>query len=745
MPPAVPLIAAAAGSYIAGSAAIGIGFTSLGLAAGLSEAGAGFVGLVAPYIAGFAVSTAIDAVGSRAFASKPAAPNFNTTAISHAVMVKSTTESHKIIYGTARVSGPIVFIATTNSGPIPSGGPATGTNIMLHIMVALAGHEVDSIGTIYLNDKPLTLNGSGYATNLPYSQAGSASVKTISTAARAQDVVTVTTSTSHGFTAGDQVDVAVTSDLSMNGSVIIASTPSGTTFTYANGGPNASATGGTATDNTLSSTTNSYVRVKKHAGAIGQAADSDAIAEIPGWDSNHKLNGIAYVYVRLQYNQGTFTGIPNISAIVNGKKVYDPRSGLSAWSTNAALCVRDYLTSDYGFNAGSSEVNDTYFTAAANHCDESVSLNNGGSQSRYTCNGVIDTAVAPVNNLNALVAAMAGTVTFVQGQFRGYAGVYDSTVGDITTDMLAGPVKIRTRPTRHVLFNAVQGTYVDPNLNWAVTDFPPVTNNTYTTNDGGQQIFKDLQLPLTNHPEASQRIAKVVLEQSRQGIQMELVLNHNALQFAVWDTVTYTDPVYGWDHKVFRIKKFGCPGIGKVSLILQEESSASYNWSSGEPTILDAAPDTNLPNPFTVTVPSGVSFSSRSTLDSVGNLVYNLVLMWTPHEDAFVANGGMMEIQFKLHADSTWRPSFMVSGALGFADLITAAVNTLYDIRIRAISSLGNARSNWVEMDSCSVGSSGGVGTTNDWGSVADAVGPTNDWDLVSDGVGATNDWGSVA
>ena len=94
---------------------------------------------------------------------------------------------------------------------------------------------------------------------------------------------------------------------------------------------------------------------------------ADLIAEVPGWDSSHRLNGIAYLYVRLQYSQEVFAqGIPNISAVVRGKKLYDPRDGSTAYSTNAALCVRDYLASDYGFECSADEINDDYFEAAAN-------------------------------------------------------------------------------------------------------------------------------------------------------------------------------------------------------------------------------------------------------------------------------------------------------------------------------------------------------------------------------------------
>jgi hypothetical protein len=433
MPVAIPIIAAVAGAATAASVTTGVtAFFAYDVAAagfiGAIGISAATAGAVTAGLAGFVVTTALNSIGSRAFSPGSSNPGSNLTSDpqARATMVHSTVETHKIIYGEAKVSGPIVHLSTTDSGPTPFGGPMTGTNLMLHMVIALAGHEVEEIGTVFFNDKPVTIDANGFVNNIPYSYypAGpAANTQAISTAVRSDEVVTVTTGTAHGFTIGDQVDVTTVIDLSMNGSFIILSTPSSTTFTYANGGPNASTSGGSAVDNTIPASVNSYARVKKHTGAIEQAADADLIAEVPGWDVNHKLNGIAYVYVRLQYSQDVFgTGIPNVSAIVKGKKVFDPRDGSTAWSDNVALCTRDYLASEYGFNCTGAEINDTYFTAAANVCDEAVTLTTGGSQSRYTCNGVLDTADAPIENLNALVAAMAGTVTYVQGQFRGYAG-----------------------------------------------------------------------------------------------------------------------------------------------------------------------------------------------------------------------------------------------------------------------------------------------------------------------------------
>lgn len=64
---------------------------------------------------------------------------------------------------------------------------------------------------------------------------------------RATNVVTVTTTAAHGFVAGNQVTIAGVTDASFNGTFIVASVPTTTSFTYAQTAGNATSGGGTAT------------------------------------------------------------------------------------------------------------------------------------------------------------------------------------------------------------------------------------------------------------------------------------------------------------------------------------------------------------------------------------------------------------------------------------------------------------------------------------------------------------------
>lgn len=64
-------------------------------------------------------------------------------------MTRNPISPRQIIYGQCKVSGPVVFLATSGA-----------KNQFLHIVVALAGHQVEEIGDVYFNDD-LVLSGSG--------------------------------------------------------------------------------------------------------------------------------------------------------------------------------------------------------------------------------------------------------------------------------------------------------------------------------------------------------------------------------------------------------------------------------------------------------------------------------------------------------------------------------------------------------------------------------------------------------
>lgn len=131
--------------------------------------------------------------------------------------------------------------------------------------------------------------------------------------------------------------------------------------------------------NVTSGRFNGKARSRVHLGAEDQAADDLLVAESTEWTTAHRLRGITYLYHRLQWDQTTYpTGIPNPKAKLVGRPdIYDPRDGISRWTNNWALVIRDKLIRPRnrgGWGAKPSEIPDDYFIAAANVSDEMVPI-----------------------------------------------------------------------------------------------------------------------------------------------------------------------------------------------------------------------------------------------------------------------------------------------------------------------------------------------------------------------------------
>ena len=629
-------------------------------------------------------------------------PTFQAEAKDRQIVVRSSVEPRRIAYGTAPLSGPLVYAETTGSN-----------NEFLHLVIPLAEGEVESIDTIYFDDEAIPLDSSGNAAgrfvqnivapathtaNLP--QAGD----TITVAGTVFAVRSVKM-TYQGqiyslivmrLSSQEQVDAFLDRNnhfvcAEVGGVFHFAATP--TTF------PGATIT--IEYDN--ASTPNSFVRVKKHLGATDQAADSDLIAESGGqWTSAHRLRGIAYLYVRIEFDERVFpTGIPNIKAVVRGKKLYDPRGGsptLAQWSDNWALILRDYLTASYGLACDAGEIDDALIIAAANICDEQVDLQAGSpslSHKRYTANGTINLADRPVDILRQLLSAAAGAAVFTEGDWKVYAGAYVTPTVDIDEDWLRGPVKVRAKPPRRELFNGVRGTYTNPDKFWQPTDFPIVTNSTYESQDGGQQILRDIELPFTTAAARAQRIGKIHLEKARQGIIVDLPCNLKAFQVAVWGTVRLSLDVFGWDLKIFKVLDWTFSQEGGVDLVLQEEASTVYDWAAGEATTVDPAPDTTLPDPFDLDLTGLTASSGTADLfrQGDGTIIPRVRLRWTAPANPFLK---YFEVQFaRLDGSPTeWvdAPDVAAPASEGFALPVQDGIS--YDLRVRSVSTLGNP-GNW--------------------------------------------------
>lgn len=524
-------------------------------------------------------------------------------------------------------------------GQIRTGGPIIYQNVhgdpngvnrnkWLNLVIPLAAHEVEEIGDIYFNDEKLPLDANGFVTGGTY---------------------------------------------------------------YEN-----------RTDNWNPAWQRGMAWVRKYKGTPDQGADQWLINETADltegkWTVNHVGKNTAYLVVRLEWNSKVYqSGIPNITAVVKGKKVYDPRTGTTAWSDNAALCIRDYLLTPQakgGVGAAATELLDSNWIAAANLCDEAIPLSAGGTEKRYTLNGNVELSSSntPQNTLEAMLTACSGNLSYAGGYWRLLPGAYRTPTVTLTDDDFRGPIKIQTRVSRRELFNGVKGTYVSPDNLWQPSDYPPIVSNTAMAEDGGNRVFRELDMPYTVSASAAQRLAKIDLLRGRQPIVLNAPCKLTAFRCQVGDVVYVTRARQGWNAKPFEVAEWSFAvdkdgGLG-VDLVLRETAASAYDWATSEEQATDPAPNTNLPDwrlVGEVTNLSVDSSNSQVVQGSDGTLISRAMVTWTAPSNAFVDG---YEIQWRLVGTADWSYSAVTTSTAFSIDNLPVGV--VIDVRVRARNSLG--------------------------------------------------------
>ncbi|KAI3591663.1 hypothetical protein D9X30_3488 [Cupriavidus sp. U2] len=651
------------------------------LAAGSSVAVATAVGMLVYAVTAFAISFAIGSIMGAIF--KPKSNNgFAAEAQGRAQVVRSNVQPRNLIYGRAMTSGPLVFAESTDGNG--------KRNQFMHLVIALADHECDAVEEVFIGESPVgPLDANGYALAAPYkkikmvnrrfSAAPSGQTLVLAPGEAIHRIISITSS-GLGENFGGGLNYSFTPD-SM--SVTVTDIEANTTL---------------VTMEYEAEVGDALVRVRAHLGSPYQEADPVMVSEIPGWTWAHRLRGVCFIYVRLQYDSDVFpNGLPNIKAMVRGKKVLDPRTGQTAWSDNWALCVNDYLRDERGFGCADSDIDAATINAAANLSDEYVEVFPLRYHQRYRCNGVVMLDKSPRDNLAEMVTAGGATVTITGGVFRVFAGAYDIPTVTLTESDLRGPVKVQARTARKDLFNRVKGTFINPSNNWQPSDFPAVENALYATQDG-EVIDRDIELPFTTDVLQAQRLAKIILERSRQGIVVDFPAKLTAFPLTAYSTVKVTLAKFGWSNKVFRVMSWKMSEDGGIDLVLNEEAAAVYDWNYGNATVIDPAPDTNLPNPFLVEALGALVLDSgedQLVLSGSGQVVSRILVTWPPVSDALVAGTGQIELEYRKIQAEAWTPLAPVSSGTTGAYISPVEDGEVYLVRGRIVSAIGVRSREW--------------------------------------------------
>mgnify|MGYP003119429645 CR=1 FL=1 len=434
--------------------------------------------------------------------------------------------------------------------------------------------------------------------------------------------------------------------------------------------------------NPITNPAKSLVEINPHLGTDDQQADTLLTQRVKEWTTDHRLRGIAYMYAKLDFDTDAFpNGLPNISAVIEGKKVFDPRDSSTAYSNNAALCIRDYLTDTrYGLSCSADEIDDTSFIAAANVCDEDVTLAAGGTQKRYTLNGTFQTNSAPKKIIENMLSSCGGILTYTNGKFRLLVAEYRTPAITLTQDDFHGPIQLAATQSQMENYNSIKGVYSPESNGFIATDYPPITSSTFVSEDNGETRYLDYDLPYTTNSPRAQRLAKIILYRNRQQVVLQCQLSMKGFNLAVGDTCYVTLPRYGFSSKVFEVAEWNIAVIGGqdlgVDVTFRETNSSVYDWDADEQDFKED--NSTLPDPFVIPAPVVTATDIVQTFQqgAITTLQVN------------VSSPSVYANQFEVEARKATDADFTSLGTqkAGIYELVNVEDNTTYDIRARSIS-----------------------------------------------------------
>jgi hypothetical protein len=524
------------------------------------------------------------------------------------------------------------------------------------------------------------------------------------------------------------------------------------------------------------------VSIWPHLGTAGDPADPVLMAAVPDlWKSTATLTGFCYIVLKLHLAQPEFQlGMPSVTALVRGKKLYDPRTNTTYWSQNPALVAYDYLTSKFCGNISSDDLPLAEYITAANVCDEdhssdpTIPVDYG---KRYTFNGTITADQQQAYSLEAIAQSMAGTIVATTWSIS--SGKYVAPIMDLYQEDIVGKIGVSPGLSDKDTFNGVKGRFSGAENNYAATDFTPYQDAGYLAIDGVPK-WTNIDFPFTDSTLRIFNLSSIFIADTRKGFAFTAEFGLKTWGLQIGDRVTFTSSFLGFSSKVFRVTDKKYNPNSAVQLTLKEDDPSIWELAAtniqtvqvptiatppaqttftlptesvlGTVSIIDTLPpvpsiysvvgtikpgttnvyeagatvtleaftgtdtywciyeapgaptqpsgplpETNLPNPYAVDPIASLTVTSGNSdllFMSDGTVVSRIRATWPESTTQLVITGGQIELQWMQVGAGVWH-SFTTPGDQTSAFLSPVKDGQVYQVRIRAINTANNARSDW--------------------------------------------------
>ena len=459
-----------------------------------------------------------------------------------------------------------------------------------------------------------------------------------------------------------------------------------------------------------SENSNSLITVEAFLGTDTQTASS-LLDQRQSWTTDHRLRGLAYLALRFEWNADKFGSVPNVQAIIKGKKVYNPNldttvtggsgshrkdtSSTWAYSDNPILQMLDYLRNDrFGMGITNSYFDSNFadWQTASDVCDTNITPFSGASQiDLMDSHIVLDTSKKAIDNVKEFVKGSRSYLNFSGGKYNILVETTGTASISLTEDNIIGGIQV-TSKNKNSRYNRVIVNFVNPNKNYQAdsAQFPPVdetglatadTFDAMKTEDGGILLEGRFDFPMLNNVHQAQEMAEIILRRSRTSLDVSIKADATALDLSIGDLVNITHATPAFSAKAFRVQGLSIGTDHTVSLQCSEHQDSFYAF--GLQLAPPEIPDTSLPNPFTVQAPA---ITVTDELRVLNEEAISVLVVEATTADLFATD---FEVQAKKSTDTNFINLGKASGRR--FELINVEDDAIYNVRARTVSSISRS------------------------------------------------------
>ena len=443
--------------------------------------------------------------------------------------------------------------------------------------------------------------------------------------------------------------------------------------------------------------------------------------------------GLAYSWSRFYYkaDDPEFQGEPNVTAEVQGLKVWDPRTNpnnptVKSWSDNPALCLLDYLLASYGRELSIADLDIPSFIAAANSCDtpvalpaapvaavpatvyanisgQMVAIPAGGfypdyrigqpsvTRKRYTTNLVLESDNTTIDNCSEILKTMKGSLPFVNGQYRLLMEEEGVSVMVFNDSNIIGGVNLgwadRSKRLNRatVKFPNENKGYQPDTVSWPAS--ASALHTAYKSADNGEDLHTEFEMTGVTDFYQARDMCEFAVRESRSQEYVTFKAQPPAMALECGDVITVTNDVLDIVSKKYRVRETSMNADLTVTVKAQIYDETIYPWSVGD----EAAEAVTLNiTPSLFDQPAamqGVAATTATRLNEDGTAHTDVTVVWSDIVTG-TSDIDVVEVGYKLNTEGSYTWAVLPADVLTHT-LVGLQDGQLYNIAARYRNVIG--------------------------------------------------------